>query len=75
MLRVNKIGGEFPFALDVNFSSDGHTVSNAFHHLGCLLSYLGAERKSTKLNINQGFGENLRKAHGGIEGLPHSVCQ
>lgn len=58
VLRVNKIGGEFPFAFDVNFSSEGHAVSNAFHHLGCLLSYLGAEKISAKLNINQGF---LRK--------------
>lgn len=45
MLCVNEVGGEFPFALDVNYSSESHAVSHAFDHLGRLLRHLGAERK------------------------------
>lgn len=49
MLRVHKVCGEFPFPFDVDFSSQGHAVSNTFHNLGCFLCHLRAARISLQL--------------------------
>lgn len=45
MVRVDKVGGELPFALDVDHSSESDAVSHAFHHLRRFLRHLVAERK------------------------------
>lgn len=43
LVRVNKVGGEFPFAFDVYYSSECDAVSHTLDHLGCFLRHLGAE--------------------------------
>lgn len=55
VLCVHKVGGEFPFALHVYNSSESHTVSNTFNHLGCLLCHLGAERKRIRETFSVWF--------------------
>lgn len=40
LVRVDKVGGEIPFALDVDDSSESDAVSHALHNLGCFLRHL-----------------------------------